>query len=102
MSDDPVDQELERMAGSREAAEEVKRTLVTLRDGGAGPELAEMARDVLEGRISFRDVARSSAYAEPLMKAQEALLRWRAQADEEEQARLVAETQKRLYGDQDL
>lgn len=90
------------MAGSREAAEEVKRTLVTLRDGSAGPELAEMARDVLEGRISFRDVARSSAYAEPLLKAQEAFLRWRSQVDEEEQARLVTETQKRLYGDQDL
>ena len=100
MSDDPVDQELERMAGSRKAAEELKRNLITLRGGGAGPELAEMARDVLDGRISFREVARSSAYAEPLIKAQEDLLRWRSEVGEEEQAKLVTETQKRLYGDQ--
>lgn len=89
------------MAGSLQAAEEVKRTLIALRDGGASPELAEMARDVLDGRISFRDVARSSAYAEPLLKAQEAFLRWQAQVDDEEQGRLVAETERRLYGDHD-
>lgn len=88
------------MAGSRQAAEEVKRNLIALRDGAAGPDLAEMARDVLDGRISFREVARSSAYAEPLMNAQEAFLRWQSQVEEEERARLVAETQKRLYGDQ--
>ncbi|GGN26556.1 hypothetical protein GCM10010109_43450 [Actinoplanes campanulatus] len=61
-----------------------------------------MARDVLEGRISFRNVAHSCAYAEPLMKAQEAFLRWRSQVDEEEQARLATETQMRLYGDQNF
>jgi hypothetical protein len=100
LSDDPVDQELERMAGNRQAAAEVKRNLIALRDGAAGPELAEMARDVLDGRISFRDVARSSAYAEPLMNAQEAFMRWQSQVEDEERARLVTEAQKRLYGDQ--
>jgi len=93
VADDAVDGELERVAGNRKTAAEVKRALERLREGAAGPDLAEMARDVLDGRISLRDVARSSAYAVPLADAMDGFARWQAELSDEERAQLLADAE---------
>nr|WP_296076098.1 hypothetical protein [uncultured Actinoplanes sp.] len=86
MADHELDGELERIAGNRKTAAQVRRALERLREGAAGPDLAEMARDVLDGRISLRDVARSSAYAVPLADAMHRFTRWQAGLSDEERA----------------
>jgi hypothetical protein len=99
--DNALDDEFARMAGGRKLGQELRRNLEKLRDGGAGPDLAEMARDVLAGRISVRDVSRSTAYAGPLSDAMD---RYRDALDgmsDEERQRLVAEAEERFRDDED-
>jgi hypothetical protein len=94
--DDALDEELERVTGNRKMAEELKRNLTRLRDGVGGPALAEMARDLLDGRITFRDVTRSSAYADPLTNAMNTFREQHDQLSEDERAQLLAEAEERF------
>ncbi|WP_433828775.1 hypothetical protein ACQP2E_05455 [Actinoplanes sp. CA-015351] len=96
MTDDAVEQELEAMTGNSRLARELRRNLETLRDGVAGPALAEMARDVLGGRISLRDVTRTSAYSGPLLQAMETFQEHQAGLSDEERAEAITEATQRL------
>ena len=93
---DSVREELERMAGSPELADELRRSLERLRDGVAGSELAEMARDVLSGRITLRDVARNAAYAGPILQAIERFQEYQEGLSDQERAQAIADTAERL------
>lgn len=101
MSDDHIDDALERFAGDKNLAADLKANLERLRDGVGGPELAEMARDVLSGRTTLRDVARSSAYATPLTEAMDRFHEYDAQLTDEERAKLITRAELRLNSDQD-
>jgi len=100
LTDDPVDHELQQLAGSPKLAEELKRNLQKLSDHGGDSPLAAMARDVLDGRLGLREVARSSAFAIPLADAMDRFHDYDAQLSQQERARLIKEAEKRL-ADQD-
>jgi hypothetical protein len=61
-----VDANLRELARDPGLARSLRRSLGRLADGVGGPELQEMARDVLAGRISLREAAGSHAYAAAL------------------------------------
>ncbi len=67
--EDALTRDLERTLGRADLAKKVRQSIVKLRDGVGGSQLAELARDLLDGRIDIRSIARSSAYAEPLSAA---------------------------------
>lgn len=83
-----IDDELLRMSGNPKVAEAIGRGLHQLSKGGAGPELAEMARDLLAGRISLRDVGQSSAYGPQLTEAFGKFQRWQSELSPEERERI--------------
>jgi hypothetical protein len=97
---DSVRDELERMASSPKLADELRRSLERLRDGVAGPDLGEMARDVLSGQITLRDVARSAAYAGPILQAMERFQEYQEGLSNQERAQAIAETAE-LLGEPD-
>ena len=69
MSDDQIGQELSQMTGDPALTRALKNSLTRLRDGAGGPELAEMARDLLDGRTTLRQVTRSGVYTQALLNA---------------------------------
>jgi hypothetical protein len=91
-----LDRDLDDMSGNPAIAKHLKESLRRLSDGSAGPELAEMAREVLEGRTDLRTVARSSAYADQMTEAVGRFQNWQAEATPEERSQLLEETQKKL------
>ncbi|TWG23600.1 hypothetical protein FHX34_102149 [Actinoplanes teichomyceticus] len=54
------------MTGDPRVSRVVKESLDRLRSGLAGPEIAEMARDLLAGRIELRGLADSPIYGDAL------------------------------------
>jgi hypothetical protein len=96
MQDDQLQRDLEQMSGSPAIAKQLKESLGLLARGGAGPELAEMAQELLEGRTDLRTVAASSAYSDHLTKAVDRYDEWQAQLTPEERDRAAAETRERL------
>lgn len=96
MTEEQVDFELRQMAGSRAAAEQLKASLRKLKDGSAGPELAEMANEVLEGRTTLHQVARSSAYEESMTGLFQRFHEWNASLSDEEREKLVKEAEDQL------
>jgi hypothetical protein len=99
LPEDPVDLELEQITGNKKMAAELRQNLEKLKGGAAGPDLAEMARDVLAGRITLRDVTRSSAYATPLTDAMSRFHDHQAQLSEEEKAELLKQAEERFTDD---
>jgi hypothetical protein len=91
---DRLDRELNRMAGSPALAKALKKQILALRDGVAGPQLAEMARDLLDGRIGLRTIASSDAYAQPLTEATSNYQDWYENLDESQRTSLAAEAQR--------
>jgi hypothetical protein len=65
--------------------------------GAGGPALAELARGVLEGRTTIRDVARSFAYATATSPVMQRLQQWNANLTDEERDQLVADTKTELH-----
>jgi hypothetical protein len=61
-----------------------QRALRRLADQSPDPVLREMAREVLAGRLTPREVATSSLYAEALINATQKFTTWRESASEEE------------------
>jgi hypothetical protein len=86
MTSDPIDDELNQMAGNPKLAKAIKEGLERLSKGAGGPDLQEMARELLAGRTSLRTVGSSTAYAAQLTSAIEAFTRWRADLSPEERA----------------
>jgi hypothetical protein len=99
MPDDQVDQDLEHMAGSSALGRHLKESLTRLKNGAAGPALAEMAREVLEGRTTLGQVAASSAYAGPLTAAADEIHHWNATLTDKEREELIRDAKRRLGED---
>jgi hypothetical protein len=94
-----LDRDLEQMSGSPALANQVKESLHRLADGTAGPKLAEMARDVLDGRTDLRTVARSSVYADNLTDAIGQFQRWQAQLTPDEREQFLNQARQQLLGE---
>jgi hypothetical protein len=84
VTDDPIDAQLSEMAGNPRVAAAIKNHLERLSRGGGGPELAEMASDLLEGRTSLREVGKSEAYAQQFAAATGRFLTWYTELTPEE------------------
>lgn len=93
---EPVDRELEQMTSNPRVAEAMKTALNKLRQGVAGPEMAEMATEVLEGRTDLRTIGQSSVYAVQFTEAAEGFRRWHTELSPEERNRLDRSTGEQL------
>lgn len=102
MSDERLDSELERMAGNPKLARAIKDALNKLSKGAGGADLAEMARDVLDGRTDLRTVGQSSAYSHQMTEAIGQFQQWQAELTLEERERFIADAQATLAGNEDL
>ena len=94
--DQPIDRDLEQMAGDPRVARAIKADLIRLSNGAAGAEMAEMARDLLAGRIDLRTVAQSSAYSEQLTEAATTYDRWRSELTPERREELASDTHRAI------
>jgi hypothetical protein len=101
VSPDEVDDQLTQMAGSRKLAHELRQNLEKLRSGTAGPGLAQMARDMLDGPITLREVTHSATYAGPLARAMNDYQRWHAGLSDNERAELIERARWRYRDDED-
>ncbi|WP_148307914.1 hypothetical protein [Actinoplanes friuliensis] len=98
MSDDRLNLQLEQMAGSPAVARAIKDALNRLRGGAAGPDLAEMARDVLDGHSDLRTVGQSSAYSTPMTEAIGKFQDWQEELTPEEREAFISDARARLNG----
>jgi hypothetical protein len=98
MSDEALDRDLEQMSGNPALAKHIKESLRRLAGGAAGPMLAEMARDVLNGRTDLRTAARSSIYADNLTEAIGQFQRWQDTLAPDEREQFLTQTQQQLLG----
>lgn len=92
----PIDDELHRMAPNSQVARAIKDSLERLSKGAAGTDLAEMARELLEGRTSLREVGRSSAYAGQFTEAAERYRKWFADLSPEQRDELERTTRQQI------
>ncbi|MBM2623397.1 hypothetical protein JIG36_48675 [Actinoplanes sp. LDG1-06] len=92
----PIDDELLRMVGNAQEARAVKENLQRLRDGAGGPAFAEMAKDLLEGRTTLREIGNSAAYGPQLSAAFRRFQQWRSELTPEERAKLERKAQEQL------
>jgi len=92
----PIDDELRRMTSNHQVARAIKDSLERLSKGTASGELAEMARELLEGRTSLREVGRSSAYAGQFTEAAERYRKWFADLSPEQREELERTTRQRI------
>jgi hypothetical protein len=88
VTDDPIDRDLADMAGNPRVAAAIKSHLQRLSRGAGGPELAEMASDLLDGRTSLREVGKSEVYAEQFTAATGRFLTWFTELTPEEREEL--------------
>ncbi|GAA2679612.1 hypothetical protein [Actinoplanes palleronii] len=94
--EEPIDRELEAMAGSAAMAREVKAALARMKNGEAGPEMAEMASDLLEGRIHLRDLAATSVYSGPMLEGIERYKQWESELTPEQREALTSEVRDKF------
>jgi hypothetical protein len=94
-----LDDDLRSMAGDDHLAQRIRRDLEQLRDGSAGPELAEMACDLLDGRTDLRSIGRSSTYANQLLEGVDRYQAWHSKLTPQERAELEREARKVIYGE---
>ncbi|MEU6074229.1 hypothetical protein [Micromonospora sp. NPDC047074] len=86
---EPEQQFLDITEGSRGLAKLLHASLSRLRDGVAGDDLQEMARDVLAGRTDLREIAASDAYGTTLLDRYRRFTEWESGLDPEERQRLA-------------
>ena len=67
-----------------------------LAETAAVPELAELARDLLDGKVSLRSASTSSAYETSLVAAISQYRKWDAQLSPDERERVLTETRAKL------
>jgi hypothetical protein len=96
--DDALTRDLEQKLGSKDLARRVRESVLRLRDGAGGEQLAEMARDLLDGRIDLRTIGRSSAYAGPLTAAARRYQDWFSNLSPEEQESVMTDAREELNG----
>jgi hypothetical protein len=95
-NDDALTRDLERILGNPELVKRAKESIGRLRDGAGGDHLAEMARDLLDGRTTIREIGRSSAYAAPLSEQFTKYNEWFNGLKPEEQESLISEANETL------
>jgi hypothetical protein len=83
-----LDRDLAQMASNPHVARSIRSGLERMRGGAAGPVLAELARDLLSGRTTLREVGASSAYADQFREAARAYFEWRAGLPSDQQEEL--------------
>jgi hypothetical protein len=98
-TEDAVLGSLERMAGSRRLALSVKQSLERLTDGSAAPELAELARDVLAGRVELSSLRTSNVYADPLQQALTGFQQWYSHLSPADRDRFLTEARRQIGTD---
>jgi len=86
------------MTGSPALAHVIKATLDRLADGLGGPELAEVAGEVIAGRVDLRDVAQSNVYGEAFTMQISNFSAWYSQLDAEARGHFVAQARDLLSG----
>ena len=96
MSDEHLDRQLAEMTGNPQLARAIKNSLRKLQDGAAGPELAEMAGEILNGRSDLRGLATTSAYAGALTDGVERFQQWQAETPADEREHIAAQTRTRF------
>lgn len=101
MNDERLNSELEQMAGNPKLARAIKDALTKLSKGAGGADLAEMARDVLDGHTDLRTVGQSSAYSHQMTEAIGQFQQWQAELAPEEREELITDAQARLVGNED-
>ena len=94
----PIDRELRLMAGNPKVAALIKKDLHRLTTGVAGPEFAELAKELLEGRSSLRAVGSSSAYAAQFREAADRYRKWYADLSPEQRTEHARQTRNQLNG----
>ncbi|MER7416485.1 hypothetical protein ABT346_06800 [Micromonospora peucetia] len=87
---EPEQQFLDITEGNRGLAKLLHASLSRLRNGVAGDDLQEMARDVLAGHTDLREVAASDAYGTALLDRYHRFTQWEASLDPEERQRLAS------------
>jgi hypothetical protein len=90
------------MTGNPALTRQLKASLQRLANGLGGPVLAEMARDVLDGRISLRDVTRSYAYADAMATVMDGYRKWHVQLSDRERQQLFENTEAELRDESDV
>lgn len=90
-SDDDLTRDLQRTLGTKELADRVRQSIVRLRDGAGGEQLAEMACDLLAGRTDLRTISRSSSYAQPLTAAARQYAEWFNNLDSQEREQVMTD-----------
>ena len=86
--DEPLNRDLEQMAGNPRVARAMRDGLQRLSEGAGGPAMAELARDLLAGRITLREVGHSAAYADQFREAIATYEQWRRELSPEEREEL--------------
>jgi hypothetical protein len=100
VTDDPIDRDLEEMANNPRVAAEIKAHLQRLSRGAGGPELAEMARDLLDGRTSLREVGKSQVYADQFTAATSRFLNWYTELTPHAREELDRQAQKEFRAEE--
>jgi hypothetical protein len=92
----PIDEDLLRIAGNPKVADAVKESLRQLSKGTAGKDLAEMAKELLAGRTTLREIGQSEAYATHLNTAMAKFQQWQSALTPEERNELEQRTRDEL------
>ena len=102
MADEALDRDLDQMTGSPalvkqiKQIKQIKQSLHRLADGAGGPRLAEVARDVLDGRMALRDLGKSAAYGDYFTDAIAGFQRWQAGLTPEQREQYLNEARSHL------
>ena len=94
MTDQPTgaeEQFLHLTEGNAGLAKLLQAGLERLRDGAAGTDLQEMARDVLAGHSDLRQIAATDAYGPMLLDSFQRFKEWEENLDPDERQRLADE-----------
>jgi hypothetical protein len=83
-----LNRDLEQMSGNPRIARALRDSLEKMSGGAAGPVMAELARDLLAGRISLRTIGNSSAYADYFRDAAAKYAEWENSLTREEREEL--------------
>ncbi|MEV6173936.1 hypothetical protein AB0L99_37700 [Streptomyces sp. NPDC051954] len=95
------DEEFISIARDPATARLLRKQLESLTDGRAGAVLAEMAKEVLSGRIGLRDAVRVGAYEQELLAGAEKFERKWDEMSEKEKSQAEAEGVRLLREQQD-
>ncbi len=89
-----LERQIETTVSSPRLARAVKDSLVRLKSGDGGPELQEIARDLLNGSITLRDLTRTSVYSGMFMDQFQRYNDWQASLTEQQREEFEREARE--------